>query len=240
LRNDRNEPVARYQNAKVVGTVRDVVVNSVGMGKEQAVMYFPAAASNGCCFLVRAKGDPDVAKRIIDADLDRHAPGSVDRIDRLETFVVGAVYPYRVAYWLALALGLIALGLTVVGVYGVVSYVASQRTREIGVRIALGATTRNVLELVLGQTMKHALIGVVIGAALGMGAARLIASNVQGMPTFDAAAIEAHLASIGTPSCGRAQANFGADGIGPALYVKDPDGNTIELKGPVGDGTDTT
>ena len=189
LRNDTDDPVARYQNAKVIGTVRDVVVNSVGMGKEQAVLYFPAVATSGCCFLVRANGDPVVAKRTIDADLDRHAPGSVDRIDRLETLVVGAVYPYRVAYWLALALGLIALGLTVVGVYGVVSYVASQRTREIGVRIALGATTRNVLELVLGQTMKHALIGVAIGAALAMGAARLIASNVQGMPTFDAAAV---------------------------------------------------
>ena len=54
---------------------------------------------------------------------------------------------------------------------------------------------------------------------------------------FDAAAIDAHLAAIGVPSCGRTQTNFGAEGVGPALYLTDPDGNTIELKGPVGDGT---
>lgn len=57
---------------------------------------------------------------------------------------------------------------------------------------------------------------------------------------FDVAAIDAHLATIGVPSCGRTQANFGAEGVGPALYLTDPDGNTIELKGPVGDGTDRT
>jgi len=190
LRDDANDPLVRYQNAKVIGTVRDVVVNSVEMGKEQPVLYFPAPfAKSGCCFLVRAKGVPALARRTIDADLDRDAPGGVDRIDRLETFVVGAVYPYRVAYWIALALGAIALSLTAVGVYGVVSYVANQRTREISIRIALGATTRNVLELVLGQAVKHASIGVVIGAALAIGAVRVIASSVKGMPTFDAAAV---------------------------------------------------
>jgi ABC-type antimicrobial peptide transport system permease subunit len=83
----------------------------------------------------------------------------------------------------------IALGLTAVGVYGVVSYVANQRTREISIRIALGATTRDVLELVLSQAIKHASIGVVIGAVLAIGAARVIASNVKGMPAFDAAAV---------------------------------------------------
>jgi catechol 2,3-dioxygenase-like lactoylglutathione lyase family enzyme len=57
---------------------------------------------------------------------------------------------------------------------------------------------------------------------------------------FDAAAIEAHLAAIEVPLRGKTQSNFGAEGVGPALYVTDPDGNTIELKGPPGNGTDTT
>jgi predicted permease len=183
------DPLSRYQNARVIGTVRSVVVNSVEMGREQPVVYFPAAAEeNGCCILARVRGDPRLAKRTLDADLEREAPGGVDRIDRLETFVIGAVYPYRVAYWVALGLGLIALGLTAVGVYGVVSYVANQRTREISIRIALGATTRDILELVLRQTTRHAAVGIAIGVVLAIGAARIIASNVQGMPTFDVVA----------------------------------------------------
>jgi len=57
---------------------------------------------------------------------------------------------------------------------------------------------------------------------------------------FDAAAIAAHLAAVGVSFCGRTQTNFGAEGVGPALYVTDPDGNAIGLKGPVGDGIDGT
>ena len=57
---------------------------------------------------------------------------------------------------------------------------------------------------------------------------------------FDAAVIDAHLASVGIASCGLTQRNFGAEGVGPALYLTDPDGNTIELKGPVRHVTDDT
>jgi predicted permease len=183
------DPLRRYQDARVIGTVRDVVIQSVEDGKDQAVMYFPIGLdAPGCCLLARVRSDPVAAKRALDAELERAAPGGVDRIDRLETFAAGAIYPYRVAYWVALALGLIALALTVVGVYGVVAYVVGQRTREIGVRIALGATTRDVLRLMLGQSVRQALTGGAIGALLALGVARVLASNIQGMPAFDVVA----------------------------------------------------
>ena len=185
LEKGANDRLARYQNAKVIGTVRDVVVNSVEVGKDRPVVYFPSVVASGCCLLVRVTGDPTIAKRTIDLDLDRDAPGGVERVDRLETFVAGAVYPYRVAYWIALSLGLVALGLTAVGVYGVVAFVVGQRTREISIRIALGATGRDVIGLVLAQAVRHSLIGMGIGAALALGLARLIASEIQGAPTFD-------------------------------------------------------
>jgi predicted permease len=190
MRDGSSDSQGHFQSARVIGTAKDVVVNSVEMGKSQPVVYFPAAPEEGgCCLLVRVKGEPELAKRALDADLERDAPGGVDRIDRLETFVIGAVYPYRAAYWVALSLGLIALGLTAVGVYGVVSYVASQRAREIGIRIALGATTADVVELVLRQTVRHAAVGIALGTVFAVGAARVIASNVQGMPTFDIVAL---------------------------------------------------
>jgi hypothetical protein len=185
-------PLAAYQNARVIGVARDAVTRSLDDGTEHPVVYFPSTrdAANRY-FLVRVRGDAATTKRLLDADLERVAPGAVDRIDRLETFVAGGIYPFRVAYWVSLALGLIALGLTVVGVYGVVAYVVEQRTREIGVRIALGATTRDVLELILGQSMRQALIGTAIGAFMAAGVARILASNIQGMAAFDLIAFAA-------------------------------------------------
>jgi predicted permease len=197
LRGDTSEPLVRYQNARVVGVVPDVVVGSVEAGKEASVLYFPSPIESiGCCLLVRVRGNADGSKRALDAALDRAVPGGVDRIDRLETFVAGAIYPFRVAYWVALILGVIALTLTVVGVYGVVAYLVGQRTREIGIRIALGATTSDVLALVMRQSVRQAVIGTAIGLSLALGLARVIAANVPGVPVFDFVAVLAASACV--------------------------------------------
>ena len=194
---DASDPLVRYQNARVVGVVTNVVIGSIENGKDASVLYFPSPIESiGCCLLVRARGNADESKRALDVALDRSVPGGVDRIDRLETFVAGAIYPFRVAYWVALILGLIALTLTVVGVYGVVAYLVGQRTREIGIRVALGATTGDVLALVMRQSVRQALIGTAIGLSLALGLARVIAANVPGIPAFDAVAVLAASACV--------------------------------------------
>jgi predicted permease len=178
----------RFRQARVVGVARDVV--TPGGASDPAVMYLPASLQSvDCCLLVRARGDATQAQRSITADLDAFVPGAVERIDRLDTFVAGAIYPYRAAYWIALVLGSIALALTVAGVHGVISYIVAQRSREMGIRLALGATARDVLEVVLGRTARQALVGVAIGAALAMGAGRAIASQIQQMPALDLVAV---------------------------------------------------
>jgi ABC-type antimicrobial peptide transport system permease subunit len=96
----------------------------------------------------------------------------------------------------ALILGLIALTLTVVGVYGVVAYLVGQRTREIGIRIALGATTGDVLALVMRQSVRQAVIGTAIGLSFALGLARVIAANVPGVPVFDFVAVLAASACV--------------------------------------------
>ncbi|MDB4878340.1 MAG: permease [Gemmatimonadetes bacterium] len=186
VRGADDSSLRQFQNARVVGIARNVVTQSLENGSDRAVMYLLTNAdSSGCCFLAKVRGDPALAKRTLDDDLERTTPGAVSRIDRLETFVAGGVYPYRVAYWVSLSLGILALCLTLAGVYGVVSYVVGQRTREIGIRLALGATTRDVLKLVLSQSVRHAFSGIAIGGILAMGVARVLASSIQSMPAFD-------------------------------------------------------
>jgi putative ABC transport system permease protein len=75
--------------------------------------------------------------------------------------------------------------LAAVGIYGVVAYFVTQRTSEIGLRMALGATPGRVLGLVVGQGMRPVLFGVVVGVGLAVGASRLLASLVFGIGTTD-------------------------------------------------------
>ena len=83
------------------------------------------------------------------------------------------------------ALGGLALLLTLSGIYSVLSYLISQRTKEIGIRMALGATTRAVTRLVLQQSGRLALIGIAIGTVLALGVSRLFASHLVLINTFD-------------------------------------------------------
>ena len=79
----------------------------------------------------------------------------------------------------------VALGLATVGLYGLISYTVSQRTREIGVRVALGAEPRDILRLVLGQGLRLAALGLALGLLLGFGLARVMASALVGVSATD-------------------------------------------------------
>jgi ABC-type antimicrobial peptide transport system permease subunit len=78
--------------------------------------------------------------------------------------------------------------LTLTGIYGVVAFVVSQRTKEIGIRMALGATSAAVSGLILKQSMRLAFIGTVIGTALALGMSKALASIIVMVNTFDAMA----------------------------------------------------
>jgi ABC-type antimicrobial peptide transport system permease subunit len=78
-----------------------------------------------------------------------------------------------------------ALGLAVVGIYGVVSYLVGERTNEIGIRVAMGADRSDVLRMVLGEGLKMTLTGVVIGFVAALGLTRLMASLLFGVSRTD-------------------------------------------------------
>jgi hypothetical protein len=172
--------------ARVVGIVPDVALGTIIDPFDSPVAYYPiAATAPGTAVLARVVGSTGETMRRIDADITRRAPASIEDVHTLDAYAAVGLYPFQAAYWIAGALGGIALLLTVAGIYGVLSYVVMQRRRELGVRLAIGATPLEVTGLVLGQSLRLAGIGLAIGTVLALGVARLFAVNIVGLSTFE-------------------------------------------------------
>lgn len=137
-------------------------------------------------FFVRAKGDPDAAISTLRREavaLDPNA--SSFTAAPLAEYNALLLLPLKLAANLLAALGVIAFLLAGVGLYGVMSYAVSQRTHELGIRIALGAKPREVLGIVVRQGMLLTGGGVVIGLALALASMRLLASLLVDVSPFD-------------------------------------------------------
>jgi ABC-type antimicrobial peptide transport system permease subunit len=105
----------------------------------------------------------------------------------MDQAVAGAngYFLFKVGAGLAASLGVLGLLLAVVGVYGVVSYGASQRQHEIGIRLALGAQPVSIYRLVIGQAVLLVGLGIVLGAVAALGVSRLLVSLLVGVPPYD-------------------------------------------------------
>ncbi|MES2696468.1 MAG: ABC transporter permease [Verrucomicrobiota bacterium] len=115
-----------------------------------------------------------------------------------------SIAPRRVTLWLLGAFATTALLLAVVGLYGVMSYLVAQRTREFGIRMALGATIRDVLQLVVGHGMKLVLAGLVLGVIGSLALTQALAGFLYGVQPTDPgtfAAVSALLAAVGALAC---------------------------------------
>jgi predicted permease len=177
---------ATRRDARVVGIVPNVVLGTIIDPVDAPVAYFPASAqASEMAILARVSAPTAITMRRIDAQLARVAPDAVEDIHTLDAYMAGGVYPFRAAYWIAGALGAIALLLTITGVYGVLSYVVAQRRKEIGIRVALGASASNVVGLVMGQSTRLAALGLLLGAMLALGVARIFAANIVRLDTYE-------------------------------------------------------
>ena len=108
-------------------------------------------------------------------------------VETMKQFLEGALgfFAYRLAATLAAVLGIVGLVLAIVGVYGVVSFTASQRTHDIGIRRALGASSRDILNLVWLQGVRLVVAGLLMGTILAWALARAMTHLVAGISTND-------------------------------------------------------
>src|SRR5580704_9804214 len=103
----------------------------------------------------------------------------------MQDVVARSIATQRLAMMLLSVFSVLALVLSAVGIYGVISYLAGQRTHEIGIRMALGAQRKTVLRLVLGNAAKMALLGVAVGIACSLASTRLMTKLLFGVSAYD-------------------------------------------------------
>jgi hypothetical protein len=181
--------VRRFTSVRVVGVARDTAADLANNGPMPAAIHFPwTMRAPGGGLVVRVTGAADVARRSLDAAPADVAPGGVQLIHTLQEFVAGRLYPFRAAYWVAGTVGVLALILTLSGIYGVLSYLVTQRTKELSIRLALGAPAPSVVLLVLRQSVRLTAVGISAGVLLALGAARIFSSRVFIVDLFDVSA----------------------------------------------------
>jgi ABC-type antimicrobial peptide transport system permease subunit len=139
-------------------------------------------------FALRASASADIRGSVTAAirSVDKEQPIGVVRT--MEETVTRSLAQRQLGVALLTAFGGVAVLLAAIGLYGVLAFVVSQRRREIGVRLALGATARSVVGGVLGEGLRFTAMGVVIGAALAAATTRLMSTLLFGVSAMDGVA----------------------------------------------------
>jgi len=172
----------------VVGVARDC--KETGLNENpMPFLYLPVSQIYRPQMIIntRTAGDPLASARIVENAVHELNPGvlifnetTVESMDQFSSF------GQRVAGTFVGAFGLLALVLAAIGIYGVIAFTTRQRTHEIGIRFALGATSRDVLRLVMGQGLRMTLAGIGLGLALSYLLTRFLKSLLLGVTNTDA------------------------------------------------------
>jgi hypothetical protein len=174
----RQEPVSR--TLQVVGVAPDIATAWIGFGTARPTIFLPGPLNEPKRgLLVRTADGTPASERQLEERLEATDPGAVDNMFALRDAFVVSTFPLVLGTWIGLVIGVIALFLTLSGVYGVMAFTVARRSREIGVRIALGASTGRVVRLVLRETMTLAGWGIGVGGALAAGVAAVAASGIE-------------------------------------------------------------
>ena len=172
----------------IVGVTRDIKQGSLG-GAVQDQVYVPYAARypwSDMSFVVRTPGDPISVVPLVRAELRQLDPTvPLTNVMSMQALVDRSIWDRRLYGTMFTLFASIALLLAAIGVYGVVAYAVAQRTREIGVRVALGAEQRDVLRLVVGRGLGLTAAGLALGVLGAAGFTRVLRSQLYGVGPFD-------------------------------------------------------
>jgi hypothetical protein len=209
----------------VIGIVPDVVSGLVYQGKDGTHIYLPTSPAGHRAMALLVQLPPGVRLDSLRAALQtvQSDPLAYDVL-ALDEIVALQQFPLRAASWLGTLLSGVALALSISGLYGVLTYTFGQRTREIGIRMALGATRSSLTRLVVMESARLAAVGAAIGLTLGFGVMKLLSTvirldNVSVIdPGAFAVSVFLIVLAVGVASLGPARRTVGVD---PTVMLRD-------------------
>jgi len=176
--------VATQPDLAVVGVVRDA--KYLTLDEPAQPVIFVAASPGVATLHVRASGDAAALQESLRRAFAEVDPNiALTSVRTLARSMEAATFSQRLGAWSLSAIGVLALALAAVGLFGVLAYSVAQRTREMGVRIAIGASRRDVLALVVGKAIGLTGVGLGVGVVLAAGAGRLLRTQIFGVSPLD-------------------------------------------------------
>ncbi|MGH9139805.1 MAG: FtsX-like permease family protein, partial [Vicinamibacterales bacterium] len=185
---------------EIIGVVGDVKFSDIA-GETGPMSYWPhpQLAYGAMTLTVRTGADPAAFAPLVERavhELDKDQP--VADIRTMDQWVTRNLSQARFSSTLLTTFAALALALAAIGIYGVMSYSVSQRTSEIGIRLALGAEARHILGMVVGNAARLALVGLAIGVALSLALGRTMASLLYQTAGTDPLTFAAVVATLGS------------------------------------------
>ncbi|MBS1812753.1 MAG: ABC transporter permease [Acidobacteria bacterium] len=171
---------------QVIGVMPDTLTGLV-IQRNSPLIYLPLNSANpsGGHFLVRTRGNANRVMALTRTEITTLNPEATLAMKPTAEWLELQTTPFHIAANIALALGLAALVLASLGLYGVMAFVVAQRTREVGIRVALGAEPRGILALFFKQGMRLIGVGIILGLLGGIGVAQLLRLILVDISPFD-------------------------------------------------------
>jgi predicted permease len=209
-------------NTRVIGVVADTVTR-LEDPQGSATIYRPLAPGDALVagLVVRARGDAVAIAGPLVAAIRALDPAALPMATTVRDGVRNARAELRILATTARTLGVIALGLAITGIFGLTAFAVEQRTGEIGVRLAVGANARDVVGLMLRDSLRPVAAGLIVGLLLALAAGRIIAALLYGISPHDPLSIAAAVAVLlGAAALAAAVPTRRATQVDPAVVLR--------------------
>jgi predicted permease len=175
-----------HTSVRVIGVTKDVVSGMLMNGVDATCVYFATGlnAPGELSMLVRTRGDASTARASVAAAIEAVEPDAPFQSYSLRELLGLLAWTFQAFSVTASLLGAVGLVLAFSGTYAVVAFLVTQRTREFGIRMALGATVRQIVSGMLGETLRTAAIGLGVGLAVSISLVRLFSGTIPIIPSY--------------------------------------------------------